>query len=79
MNAPEDIAYEGYFTPPTLTGVLRSELAMEPQSNGDFNAQEDTLRCIRSVFKNWLRTVDIPERSSVEATRQLLITLVDEP
>ena len=79
MGTPEDVATEKYFTPPTLTTMLRDALNMEPQSDAHAQAMEDTLTTIKSAFKDWLRTVGLPQQMSEESTRQLLITLVDEP
>ncbi len=79
MGTPEDVAAERYFTPPTLTTSLRSNLNMEPENDAQAQAIKDTLDTIKSTFKEWLRTVGLPQQMSEESTRQLLITLVDEP
>ena len=79
MGTPEDVAAEKYFTPLTLTAMLRSNLNMEPENDTQAQAIEDTLTGIKSTFKDWLRTVGLPQQMSEESTRQLLITLVDEP
>ena len=84
MGTPEDVATEKYFTLPTLTTVLRENLKMEPGSDAEAQACEEELATIKSTFKDWLRTVGLPNQGAalypvVENARQLLITLVDEP
>ena len=79
MGTPEDVAAEKYFTPPTLTTMLRDSLYMEPECDADIKAIEDTLNAIKTTFKDWLKVVGLPYQMSEESTRQLLITLVDEP
>ena len=79
MGTPEDIVAEKYFTPPTLTEMLRTNLGMEPRRDAEAQAIEDELNTIKSTFRDWLRTVGLPYQMSEESTRQLLITLVDEP
>jgi len=79
MGTPEDVAAEKHFTPPTLTEMLRTNLGMEPECDTDFQAIEYELCTIKSTFKEWLRTVGLSRQISKESTRQLLITLVDEP
>lgn len=79
MGTPEDVAAEKYFTPPTLTTALRENLGMEPECDTEAQADEDTISVIKSTFKEWLRTVSLPQQMSEESTRQLLIVLVDEP
>ena len=63
----------------TLTKMLRDNLMMEPKSDVAAKAIEDELNTIKATFKDWLRTVGLPRQMSEESTRQLLITLVDEP
>ena len=70
MGIPEDVAAEKYFTSPTLTEML---------VNADTFFYPDQLIAVKEVFKEWLRTVGLPTQMSEESTRQLLITLVDEP
>ena len=70
MGTPEDVAAEKYFTPPTLTEML---------VNADTFFYPDQLATAKEVFKEWLKTVGLPTQMSEESTRQLLITLVDEP
>ena len=77
MGTSEDVAAEKYFTPPTLTAMLRGNLWMEPECG--VHAIEDELNTIKSTIKEWLKTVGLPWQMSEESTRQLLITLVDEP
>ena len=79
MGTPEDVAAEKHFTPLTLTLMLKNSLEMEAVSSIQTQAIEDTLTAIKSTFKDWLRTVGLPQQMSEESTRQLLITLVDEP
>ena len=79
MGTSEDVAAEKYFTPHTLTEMLKSSLSMEPESDAHAQAIEDELSTIKSTFKEWLKTVGLPRQMSEESTRQLLITLVDEP
>lgn len=81
MGTPEDVAAEKYFTPPTLTEALRKNLYMEPENDIQARAIEDTLNIIRSTFKEWLRTVELPNETleALRSQRQLLIILVDEP
>ena len=63
----------------TLTTMLRDNLKMEPECDAEAKAIEETLHTIKATFKDWLRTVGLPWQMSEESTRQLLITLVDEP
>ena len=79
MGTPEDVAAEKYFEPPTLTEMLRNNLLMEPECDSEAQAIEDTLTTIKDTFKEWLGTVGLPLWMTEEATRQLLITLIDEP
>jgi len=79
VEIPEDVAAERYFTSPTLTAALRSNLCMEPECDAEAQAIEDTLTTIKSTFKEWLRTVGLSYQMSDESTQQLLIALVDEP
>ena len=79
MGNSEDVAAERYFTPPTLTAMLRGNLNMDPESDAEAQATKDTVIAIKSTFKEWLRTVGLPQQMSEESTRHLLITLVDEP
>jgi len=70
MGTPEDVAAERYFTPPderTLTEMLKV-----------LGYRED-VELAKKVFKNWLRKVGLTYCGTPEATRQLLIILVDEP
>ena len=60
---------------PTLTAMLEAKL----EEYLEFITYKDTIPTIKAVFKDWLRTVGLPHQMSEEATRQLLITLVDEP
>ena len=53
----------------TLTEILSSAIRL--------NKGEVTT--VKEVFKEWLKTVGLPTQMSEESTRQLLITLVDEP
>ena len=52
---------------------------MDAQSDQEYQATEDTLALIKKIFKDWLASVGLPQQMSEEATRQLLITLIDEP
>ena len=79
MGTAEDVAADKHFTPPTLTAALRSNLGMEPECDTEAQANEDTLTTIKSTFKDWLRTLYLSHQMSEESTRQLLITLIDEP
>lgn len=79
MGTPENVAAEKYFTPPTLTAMLRGNLWMEPECDAHAQAIEDELNTIKTTLKEWLQTVGLPSPASVASTRQLLITLVDEP
>ena len=63
----------------TLTTMLRNGLGMDAQSDQEYQATEDTLALIKKIFKDWLASVGLPQQMSEEATRQLLITLIDEP
>lgn len=73
MGTPEDVAAEKYFTPPTLTEMLKV-----------LGYSED-IELAKRIFKEWLRTIGLGDLTSrtlrsdiVESTRKLLITLVDE-
>lgn len=81
MGTPEDIAADKYFTPPTLTAMLIKALHedLESESESEAEGRKYYLDTIKSTFKEWLKTVGIPHQMSEDATRQLLITLVDEP
>ena len=79
MRTPEDVAAEKYFTSLTLTAMLRGNLWMEPECDAHAQAIEDELNTIKTTLKEWLQTVGLPQQMSEESTRQLLITLVDEP
>ena len=79
MEIPEDVAIDKYFTPPTLTRMLRDGLNMEPKCDAEARAIEENLNLIKSVLKKWLRTVGLPDYVGLPETRKLLITLVDEP
>jgi len=70
---------EKYSTPSTLTGMLRANLYMEPECDAEAEDIKCCLDTIKSTFKEWLETVSLPRQMSEESTRQLLITLVDEP
>jgi len=72
MGTPEDVATEKHFTPPTLTEMLKEEM-LDPYP------EPDAVDVVKRIFKDWLRTVGLPSQMSEESTRQLLITLVDEP
>lgn len=39
----------------------------------------DAVNKVKEIFKEWLKTVSLPQQMSGESTRQLLIVLVDEP
>ena len=67
MGTPEDVACEKYFTPPTLTEMLKI-----------LGYRED-IELAKKIFKEWLRTVGLTDCGTPETIRQLLITLVDEP
>ena len=67
MGTPEDVAAEKYFTPPTLTKMLKV-----------IGYRED-VELSKRIFKEWLHTVRLPDYGNPEVTRRLLITLVDEP
>ena len=65
-----------------LTQMLRHTLKLETQPDEFILVtiqKNEMLATIKAVFEEWLRTVGIPEGSSVEDTRRLLVTLVDEP
>jgi len=79
MGTPEDVAAEKYFTPPTLTEMLRESLKMEPECDAEARANEDMLSTIKLTFKEWLHTVGLTDYAAPRSVRQLLITLVDEP
>ena len=79
MGTPEDVAADKHFTPPTLTEMLRAAFMVQLESSANAQAIEDDLIFIKTTFKDWLRTVGLPYQMSEESTRQLLITLVDEP
>lgn len=70
MGGPEDAAAEKYFTPPTLTDML---------VNSDTSFHREQLTTAKEIFKDWLRTVSLPDYVGLPETRKLLITLVDEP
>ena len=80
MGTSEDVAAEKHFIPPTLTEMLLSK---------DTWLDGPDIDIIKGVFKEWLRTVGLPNRYGIsrdaalfnitESTQQLLITLVDEP
>ena len=79
METPEDIAAERYFTPPVLRTMLRKTLPIQPWSLYEAHKAEHILAMAKATFKDWLRTVGLPETMNAEETRRLLITLVDEP
>jgi len=75
MGTPEDVAAEKYFTPPTLTEMLKENM-LDPYPI------PDAVDKVKEIFKEWLRTVGLPDSrfwQAPESIRQLLITLVDEP
>ena len=63
----------------TLTEMLRVNLNMDPECDTEAKAIKDTLDTIKTTFKEWLKTVGLPQQMSEKSTRQLLVTLVDEP
>lgn len=63
----------------TLTQMLREALPMEAHNDLEHQTIESTLIDLKNTIKEWLRTVGLPQQMSEESTRQLLITLVDEP
>ena len=73
----------------TLTETLRENLGMEPESDAEAKAIEDELTLIKTVFKNWLEGIGLPDYLSIDlkgnefnvtdAIRKILILLVDEP
>ena len=68
----------------TLTEMLRDSLKMEPECDAEAQAVEDELTTIKNTFKDWLKTVALGGITQqtlevIASTRQLLITLVDEP
>ena len=75
----------------TLTKMLVKALHedLEPESEPEAEAREYYLTTIKDTYKEWLRTVELPDYyvsddhdvtfNATESTRQLLITLVDEP
>jgi hypothetical protein len=66
--------------PLTLNQMLKENMGYEnPECQAEVEAMEQELHTIKSTFKDWLRDVNIPTQMSEESTRQLLITLVDEP
>ena len=77
MGTPEDVAAEKYFTPPTLTGMLKELWHYED------------IAPAKRIFKEWLKTVDLPHYHSfdrdgnafnaTESIQHLIIQLVDEP
>ena len=72
MATPEDVAADKHFTPPTLTEMLKEEM-LDPYP------YPDAVDKVKQIFKEWLRTVGLPNGMIVESTRHLLITLIDEP
>lgn len=72
MGTPEDVAADKHFAPPTLTGMLKEGM-LDPYP------YPDAVDRVKEIFKEWLKTVGLPQQMSEEATRQLLIALVDEP
>ena len=84
MRTPEDVATEKHFTPPTLTKQLydclwRPYKSCSPDPQSIVDLKGEIITSLKTVIKEWLRTVGLPQQMSEEATRQLLITLVDEP
>lgn len=84
MGTPEDVATEKHFTPPTLTEMLNKNINFErnPESEGEAEAIDRELTTIKDTFKEWLRTVSlggVEDYGIADDTRNLLITLVDEP
>ena len=67
MGTSEDVAAEKYFTPPTLTKALRSNLHMDALYDGEAQANEATLFTIKATFKEWLRTVGMPYSMTEES------------
>lgn len=47
--------------------------------NSDTHFHPDQLIAAKEVFKEWLKQVGLPPHPLGEITRQLLVTLVDEP
>lgn len=81
MGTPEDVAAEKHFTPPTLTAMLTRALdqGYELRFESETEAHKRYLDTIKFTIKEWLRTVGMPYPMGTESTRNLLITLVDEP
>jgi len=63
----------------TLTQMLNNNFCLELEGNSNRQVIEDEISTIKTTIKEWLRTVGLPEPAQVESTRNLLITLVDEP
>jgi len=75
MGTVEDVAVEKHFTPPTLTEMLKEEM-LDPEP------YPEAVDKVKEIFKNWLRTVSlggVEDYGIADDTRNLLITLVDEP
>ncbi len=64
----------------SMNKTLTTMLLEESFHYDDISTEPTIYICnAKSVFKEWLRAVSIPRQMSEESTRQLLITLVDEP
>jgi len=47
--------------------------------NCDTHFEQDQLIAAKEVFKEWLRTIDIPDYGTPEVARKMFIILIDEP
>lgn len=66
----------------TLTELLRERICdPDPWTEAQSEADEQEVEAVKEVFKDWLKAIGLPPfyQSSEESTRQLIITLVDEP
>ena len=72
MGTPEDVAAEKYFTPPTLTEMLKENMF-------DPYPYPDAVDQVKEIVKKWLCIIGLTDCGTPEDTRRLLMTLVDEP
>lgn len=66
----------------TLTEMLSEKLNREPMTEQESIACELRIEEVKSIFKDWLKTVGLPVidyTDYTENTRKLLVALVDEP
>lgn len=65
----------------SLEQMLIKNLNMNPESDEEAEADNNTLKAIKETFQEWLREVatGIPDTEETKEMRNMLIILVDEP